>query len=81
MCGTGAGSSLMVRWQGHRRLLRPAMSPGRLMHPAFSSRSHIHTSLSAGLLKQHARLLHWRVTSILQKGCDYSEETILGAID
>lgn len=57
------------------------MSPVRLMHPVFSNRSHINTSLSAGLLKRCASLLHWKVTSILQKGCDYSEETILGAID
>lgn len=71
----------MVRWQGHTRLLRPALSPGRLMHPVFHNRSHINTSLSAGLLKQCAILLHWKMTSILLRGCHYSEETILGAID
>lgn len=57
------------------------MSPVRLMYPVFSNRSHINTSLSAGLFKQCARLLHWKATSILQKGCQYSEDTILGAID
>lgn len=32
VCGVGAGSSLMVSEQGHRRLLRPAMLLVRLMH-------------------------------------------------
>lgn len=56
----GAGKSLMDRWRGHGRFVRPAMCPARLTHCHVHDKSRINTSLSAGLLKQSATSLCWK---------------------
>lgn len=51
-CGGRAGSSLMVRWQGHKSLWDLLCLLQGWHIAMVQDKSHINTSLSAGLLKQ-----------------------------
>lgn len=67
-CGGRAGNSLMVRWQGHRRFARPAMSPARLTHCHGPRPESYKCTLISWLVKTEcATSLCWKVTSGLLK--------------